>query len=70
MVGWIVAGGALIVLVCVVVLGFRVLAASDDEELKALVDDADTDSDWNERDDADAAFVPWPVPTHQLPVHR
>lgn len=70
MIGWIVAGAAVVVLACVVVVMFRVLAAGDDEELQALVDEADTESDWDERDDADAAFVPWPVPTHQQPVHR
>jgi hypothetical protein len=70
MVGWIVAGGAVVVLAGVVILLFRVLSASDDEELQALVEDAETDSDWDEHDDADAAFVPWPVPTHRQPVRR
>ncbi|HEY4267830.1 MAG TPA: hypothetical protein VGM94_06525 [Galbitalea sp.] len=65
MVGWIVAGCVVVVLVGVVAVAFRILSSTDDEEVRALIDEADTESDWDERDDADAAFVPWPVPTHQ-----
>jgi hypothetical protein len=70
MIGWIVAGGVLIVLAGVVVVSFRVLVASDDEEVRALAADDDIESDWGETDDADAAFVPWPVPAHSQPTHR